>query len=135
MKQIHTYGGTLVALLVIIPTTTITALAQMEETAGLSIISVNVSQDPIILGSDQEVSIAVVDNSSSVPAASVDVLLTVSNSSGMRKNFIQTTDQNGNADFVFPIDGNSKPGTFNMVANIPGSNSPEKQSFEVIPVS
>ena len=135
MKQIHTYGGTLVALLVIIPTTTITALAQMEETAGLSIISVNVSQDPIILGSDQEVSIAVVDNSSSVPAASVDVLLTVSNSSGMRKNFIQTTDQNGNADFVFPIDGNSKPGTLTLVAEIPGSNTSEKQSFDVIPTS
>jgi hypothetical protein len=132
MKQIHTYGSMLAALVVIIPTT---AMAQMEEPAGLSIASVNVSQDPIILGSDQEVLIAIVDNSAGAPAESVEVMLIVSYPSGMEKSFIQTTDQNGNANFVLPIGGNSKPGTFNIVARIPGSNLSEKQSFEVIPAS
>jgi hypothetical protein len=135
MKQIHIYGSILAALAVVMTIPTTTAIAQMEESAGLSIASVNVSQDPIILGSDQEVSIAVVDNSAGAPADSVDVMLIVSYSSGMEKSFIQTTDQNGNADFVLPIGGNSKPGTFNIVARIPGSNLSEKQSFEVIPAS
>jgi hypothetical protein len=135
MKQIHTYGSTLVALLVIMPTT-ITALAQMEETTGrLFIASVYIPQDHIILGSDQEVSVHVVDNSSNTLRAGVEVMLTISYAGGMEKSFIQTTDQNGNADFVFPIDRNSKPGTFNMVAEIPGSNTSEKQSFEVMPAS
>ena len=48
----------------------------MEEPSGLSIASVNVSKDPITRGSDQEVSMAVVDNNSAdAPAAGVDVML------------------------------------------------------------
>jgi hypothetical protein len=50
------------------PTTIV--LAQMQVPSGLSIASVNVSQDPITSGSDQEVSVAVVDNSAAdAPAA------------------------------------------------------------------
>ena len=135
MKQIHTYGGMLVALLVIMPITTITALAQMEEPLDPLIASVYIPQDPIILGGDQEVSVHVVDNSSNTLRAGVEVMLTVSYAGGMEKSFTQTTDQNGNADFVLPIDRSSKPGTFNIVAEIPGSNTSEKQSFEVMPAT
>ena len=134
MKRIHTYGSMLAAFLVIIPTT-ITALAQMEEPGDLLIASVYVPQDPIILGSDQEVSVHVVDNSRNTLRAGVEVMLTVSYAGGMEKSFTQTTDQNGNADFVVPIDRSSKPGTFNIVAEIPGSNTSEKQSFEVMSAS
>jgi hypothetical protein len=134
MKQIHTYGSTLAALLVIMPTT-ITALAQMEEPLDPFIASVYIPQDPIILGSDQEVSVHVVDNSSNTLRAGVEVMLTVSYAGGMEKSFTQTTDQNGNADFVLAIDRSSKPGTFNIVAEIPGSNTSEKQSFEVMPAT
>ena len=134
MKRIHTYGSMLAAFLVIIPTT-ITALAQMEEPGDLLIASVYVPQDPIILGSDQEVSVHVVDNSRNTLRAGVEVMLTVSYAGGMEKIFTQTTDQNGNADFVVPIDRSSKPGTFNIVAEIPGSNTSEKQSFEVMSAS
>jgi hypothetical protein len=87
----------LAALLIIMPTT---VLAQIEEPSGLSIASVNISQNPITRGSDQEVSVAVIDNSANAPAAGVEVVLTVSYASGMEKIFTQTTDQNGNADFV-----------------------------------
>ena len=134
MKRIHTYGSMLAAFLVIMPTT-ITALAQMEEPGDLLIASVYVPQDPIILGSDQEVSVHVVDNSRNTLRAGVEVMLTVSYAGGMEKIFTQTTDQNGNADFVVPIDRSSKPGTFNIVAEIPGSNTSEKQSFEVMSAS
>jgi hypothetical protein len=134
MKRIHAYGSMLAAFLVIIPTT-ITALAQMEEPGDLLIASVYVPQDPIILGSDQEVSVHVVDNSRNTLRAGVEVMLTVSYAGGMEKSFTQTTDQNGNADFVVPIDRSSKPGTFNIVAEIPGSNTSEKQSFEVMSAS
>jgi hypothetical protein len=136
MKQIHIYGSSILAALVVVmimPTTT--ALAQMEGPLGLLIASVNVPQDPIIIGTDQEVSVHVVDNSANTLRAGVEVMLTVSYADGIEKRFTQTTDQNGNADFVFPIDGNSKPGTFTIVAEIPGSNTSEKQSFEVIPAS
>ena len=135
MKHIHTYGGMLVALLVIMPITTITALAQMEEPLDPLIASVYIPQDTIILGGDQEVSVHVVDNSSNTLRAGVEVMLTVSYAGGMEKSFTQTTDQNGNADFVLPIDRSSKPGTFNIVAEIPGSNTSEKQSFEVMPAT
>jgi 5-hydroxyisourate hydrolase-like protein (transthyretin family) len=74
--------------------------------------SIKVSQDPITRVSDQEVSVAVVDNSANTPKAGIDVMLTLSYASGLEKSFTQTTDQNGKADFVFPIGGNSKPGTF-----------------------
>jgi hypothetical protein len=134
MKQIHIYRSILAALVVvIIPTTT--ALAQMEGPLGLLIASVNVPQDPIIIGTDQEVSVHVVDNSANTLRAGVEVMLTVSYADGIEKRFTQTTDQNGNADFVFPIDGSSKPGTFTIVAEIPGSNTSEKQSFEVMSAS
>ena len=136
MKQIHIYGSSILAALVVVmimPTTT--ALAQMEGPLGLLIASVNVPQDPIIIGTDQEVSVHVVDNSANTLRAGVEVMLTVSYADGIEKRFIQTTDQNGNADFVFPIDGNSKPGTLTLVAEIPGSNTSEKQSFHVIPAS
>jgi hypothetical protein len=136
MKQIHIYGSSILAALVVVmimPTTT--ALAQMEGPLGLLIASVNVPQDPIIIGTDQEVSVHVVDNSANTLRAGVEVMLTVSYADGIEKRFTQTTDQNGNADFVFPIDGNSKPGTLTLVAEIPGSNTSEKQSFDVIPTS
>jgi hypothetical protein len=136
MKQIHIYGSSILAALVVVmimPTTT--ALAQMEGPLGLLIASVNVPQDPIIIGTDQEVSVHVVDNSANTLGAGVDVMLTVSYADGIEKRFTQTTDQNGNADFVFPIDGSSKPGTFTIVAEIPGSNTSEKQSFEVMSAS
>jgi hypothetical protein len=133
MKQIHIiYGSVLAALLAIVPTI---VLAQTEVPSGLSIASVNVSQDPITHGSNQEVSVAVVDNSADAPADGVDVMLTVSYASGMEKILTESTDQNGNADFVFPIGASSKPGTFNIVAEIPGSNISEDQSFEVIPTT
>ena len=137
MKQIHIYGSSILAALVVVmimPTTT-TALAQMEGPLGLLIASVNVPQDPIIIGTDQEVSVHVVDNSANTLRDGVEVMLTVSYADGIEKRFTQTTDQNGNADFVFPIDGNSKPGTLTLVAEIPGSNTSEKQSFDVIPAS
>jgi hypothetical protein len=76
--------------------------------------------------------VAVVDNSADAPADGVDVMLTVSYASGMEKILTESTDQNGNADFVFPIGATSKPGTFNIVAEIPGSNISEDESFEVI---
>jgi hypothetical protein len=76
--------------------------------------------------------VAVVDNSADAPADGVDVMLTVSYASGMEKILTESTDQNGNADFVFPIGASSKPGTFNIVAEIPGSNISEDESFEVI---
>jgi hypothetical protein len=136
MKQIHIYGSSILAALVVVmimPTTT--ALAQMEGPLGLLIASVNVPQDPIIIGTDQEVSVHVVDNSANTLRAGVEVMLTVSYADGIEKRFTQTTDQNGNADFVFPIDGNSKPGTLTLVAEIPGSNTSQKQSFHVIPAS
>jgi 5-hydroxyisourate hydrolase-like protein (transthyretin family) len=130
MKQIHIiYGSVLAALLAIVPTI---VLAQTEVPSGLSIASVNVSQDPITHGSNQEVSVAVVDNSADAPADGVDVMLTVSYASGIEKILTESTDQNGNADFVFPIGATSKPGTFNIVAEIPGSNISEDESFEVI---
>jgi hypothetical protein len=130
MKQIHIiYGSVLAALLAIVPTI---VLAQTEVPSGLSITSVNVSQDLITHGSNQEVSVAVVDNSADAPADGVDVMLTVSYASGMEKILTESTDQNGNADFVFPIGASSKPGTFNIVAEIPGSNISEDESFEVI---
>jgi 5-hydroxyisourate hydrolase-like protein (transthyretin family) len=130
MKQIHIiYGSVLAALLAIVPTI---VLAQIEVPSGLSIASVNVSQDPITHGSNQEVSVAVVDNSADASADGVDVMLTVSYASGMEKILTESTDQNGNADFVFPIGASSKPGTFNIVAEIPGSNISEDESFEVI---
>jgi 5-hydroxyisourate hydrolase-like protein (transthyretin family) len=133
MKQIHIiYGSVLAALLAIVPTI---VLAQTEVPPGLSIASVNVSQDPITRGSDQEVSVAVVDNSADAPADGVDVMLTVSYASGMETTLTESTDQNGNADFVFPIGASSKPGTFNIVAEIPGSNISEDESFEVIPTT
>jgi hypothetical protein len=133
MKQIHIiYGSVLAALLVIVPTTIV--LAQMQVPSDLSIASVDVSQNPITRGNDQEVSVAVVDNNSAddVLAAGIDVMLTVSYASGMEIRDTQTTDQNGIADFIFPIDASSKPGTFNIVAEIPGSNISKAQSFEVI---
>jgi hypothetical protein len=130
MKQIHIiYDSVLAALLAIVPTI---VLAQIEVPSGLSIASVNVSQDPITHGSNQEVSVAVVDNSADASADGVDVMLTVSYASGMEKILTESTDQNGNADFVFPIGASSKPGTFNIVAEIPGSNISEDESFEVI---
>jgi hypothetical protein len=130
MKQIHIiYDSVLAALLAIVPTI---VLAQIEVPSGLSIASVNVSQDPITHGSNQEVSVAVVDNSADASADGVDVMLTVSYASGMEKILTESTDQNGNADFVFPIGATSKPGTFNIVAEIPGSNISEDESFEVI---
>jgi hypothetical protein len=132
MKQINIYGSILAVLFVIMPTT---ALAQIEGPLGLLIASVNVPQDPIILGTDQEISVHVVDNSANTLRAGVEVMLTVSYPAGMEKRFTQITDQNGNADFVLPIDGSSKPGTFNIVAEIPGSNTSEKQSFEGISAS
>jgi hypothetical protein len=133
MKQIHIiYGSVLAALLAIVPTI---VLAQTEVPSGLSITSVNVSQDLITHGSNQEVSVAVVDNSADAPADGVDVMLTVSYASGMEKILTESTDQNGNADFVFPIGASSKPGTFNIVAEIPGSNISEDESFEVIPTT
>jgi hypothetical protein len=133
MKQIHIiYGSVLAALLAIVPTI---VLAQTEVPSGLSIASVNVSQDPITHGSNQEVSVAVVDNSADASADGVDVMLTVSYASGMEKILTESTDQNGNADFVFPIGASSKPGTFNIVAEIPGSNISEDESFEVIPTT
>jgi len=133
MKQIHIiYDSVLAALLAIVPTI---VLAQTEVPSGLSIASVNVSQDPITHGSNQEVSVAVVDNSADAPADGVDVMLTVSYASGMEKILTESTDQNGNADFVFPIGASSKPGTFNIVAEIPGSNISEDESFEVIPTT
>ena len=133
MKQIHIiYGSVLAALLAIVPTI---VLAQTEVPPGLSIASVNVSQDPITRGSDQEVSVTVVDNSADAPADGVDVMLTVSYASGMETTLTESTDQNGNADFVFPIGASSKPGTFNIVAEIPGSNISEDESFEVIPTT
>jgi hypothetical protein len=57
----------------------------MQVTSGLSITSVIVSQNPITCGSDQEVSVAVVDNNSAddAPAAGIDVMLTVFFASGM----------------------------------------------------
>jgi hypothetical protein len=122
----------LAALLAIVPTI---VLAQTEVPSGLSIASVNVSQDPITHGSNQEVSVAVVDNSADASADGVDVMLTVSYASGMEKILTESTDQNGNADFVFPIGASSKPGTFNIVAEIPGSNISEDESFEVIPTT
>jgi hypothetical protein len=76
--------------------------------------------------------VAVVDNSADAPADGVDVMLTVSYASGIEKILTESTDQNGNADFVFPIGATSKPGTFNIVAEIPGSNISEDESFEVI---
>jgi hypothetical protein len=76
--------------------------------------------------------VAVVDNSADASADGVDVMLTVSYASGMEKILTESTDQNGNADFVFPIGASSKPGTFNIVAEIPGSNISEDESFEVI---
>jgi hypothetical protein len=79
--------------------------------------------------------VAVVDNSADASADGVDVMLTVSYASGMEKILTESTDQNGNADFVFPIGASSKPGTFNIVAEIPGSNISEDQSFEVIPTT
>ena len=136
MKQIHIiYGSVLAALLVIVPTTIV--LAQTEVPPGLSIVSVTVSTDPITRGSDQEVSVAVVDNNSAddAPADGIDVMLTVSYASGMERKYAQTTDQNGNADFIFPIGAGSKRGTFNIVAAIPGSNISKAQSFEVIPTT
>jgi hypothetical protein len=136
MKQIHIiYGSVLAALLVIVPTTIV--LAQMQVLSDLSIASVNVSQNPITRGSDQEVFVAVVDNNSAddVPADGIDVMLTVSYASGMERKYTQTTDQNGNADFIFPIGASSKPGTFNIVVGIPGSNISKAQSFEVIPIT
>src|SRR5215204_2170797 len=133
MKQIHIiYDSVLAALLAIVPTI---VLAQTEVPSGLSIASVNVSQDPITHGSNQEVSVAVVDNSADASADGVDVMLTVSYASGMEKILTESTDQNGNANFVFPIGASSKPGTFNIVAEIPGSNISEDQSFEVIPTT
>jgi hypothetical protein len=133
MKQIHIiYGSVLAALLAIVPTI---VLAQTEVPSGLSITSVNVSQDLITHGSNQEVSVAVVDNSADASADGVDVMLTVSYASGMEKILTESTDQNGNADFVFPIGASSKPGTFNIVAEIPGSNISEDESFEVIPTT
>jgi hypothetical protein len=132
MKQINIYGSILAVLFVIMPTT---AVAQIEGPLGLLIASVNVPQDPIILGTDQEISVHVVDNSANTLRAGVEVMLTLSYPAGMEKRFTQITDQNGNADFVLPIDGSSKPGTFNLVAEIPGSNSSEKQSFEGISAS
>jgi hypothetical protein len=133
MKQIHIiYDSVLAALLAIVPTI---VLAQIEVPSGLSIASVNVSQDPITHGSNQEVSVAVVDNSADASADGVDVMLTVSYASGMEKILTESTDQNGNADFVFPIGASSKPGTFNIVAEIPGSNISEDESFEVIPTT
>jgi hypothetical protein len=132
MKQINIYGSILAVLFVIMPTT---AVAQIEGPLGLLIASVNVPQDPIILGTDQEISVHVVDNSANTLRAGVEVMLTVSYPAGMEKRFTQITDQNGNADFVLPIDGSSKPGTFNLVAEIPGSNTSEKQSFEGISAS
>ena len=132
MKQINIYGCILAVLFVLIPTT---ALAQIEGPLGLMIASVNVPQDPIILGTDQEISVHVVDNSANTPRAGVEVMLSVSYPGGMEKRFTQITDQNGNADFVLPIDASSKPGTFNIVAEIPGSNTSEKQSFEGISAS
>jgi hypothetical protein len=51
----------------------------------------------------------VVDNSANTLRAGIEVMLTVSYADGIEKRFTQTTDQNGNADFVFPIDGNLKP--------------------------
>ena len=133
MKQIHIiYGSVLAALLAIVPTI---VLAQTEVPSGLSIASVNVSQDPITYGSNQEVSVAVVDNSADASADGVGVMLTVSYASGMEKILTESTDQNGNADFVFPIGASSKPGTFNIVAEIPGSNISEDESFEVIPTT
>ena len=132
MKQINIYGSILAVLFVIMPTTT---LAQIEGPLGLLIASVNVPQDPIILGTDQEISVHVVDNSANTLRAGVEVMLSVSYPGGMEKRFTQITDQNGNADFVLPIDGSSKPGTFNLVAEIPGSNTSEKQSFEGISAS
>ena len=136
MKQIHIiYGSVVATLLVIVPTTIV--LAQMQVLSDLSIASVNVSQNPITRGSDQEVFVAVVDNNSAddVPADGIDVMLTVSYASGMERKYTQTTDQNGNAIFVFPIGASSKPGTFNIVAEIPGSNISKAQSFEVIPTT
>ena len=130
MKQIHIYGSVFAALLAIVPTI---VLAQMGAPSGLSIASVNISQDPITRGSDQEVSVVVADNSADAPAAGIDVMLTVSYASGMERSYTQITDQNGNADFIFPIGASSKPGTFKIVAEIPGSNISEVQSFEVIP--
>jgi hypothetical protein len=53
---------------------------------------------------------------------------------GWRGAVHKSADQSGYADFVFPIGGNSKPGTFKIVAEIHGSNISEAQSFEVIPV-
>jgi hypothetical protein len=135
MKQIHIYGSILAALVVVMIMPTTTALAQMEGPLGLLIASVNVPQDPIIIGTDQEVSVHVVDNSANTLRAGVEVMLTVSYADGIEKRFTQTTDRNGNADFVFPIDGSSKPGTLTLVAEIPGSNTSEKQSFHVIPAS
>ena len=135
MRYIHIYGIILAALVVVVIMPTTTALAQMEGPLGLLIASVNVPQDPIIIGTDQEVSVHVVDNSANTIRAGVEVMLTVSFADGIEKRFTQTTDQNGNADFVFPIDGNSKPGTLTLVAEIPGSNTSEKQSFDVIPTS
>jgi 5-hydroxyisourate hydrolase-like protein (transthyretin family) len=132
MKQINIYGSILAVLFVIMPTT---ALAQIEGPLGLLIASINVPQDPIILGTDQEISVHVVDNSANTLRAGVEVMLTVSYPAGMEKRFTQITDQNGNADFVLPIDGSSKPGTFNIVAEIPGYNTSEKQSFEGISAS
>jgi hypothetical protein len=132
MKKINIYGSILAVFFVIMPTT---ALAQMEGPLGLMIGSINVPQDPIILGTDQDISVHVVDNSANTLRAGVEVMLTVSYPSGMEKRFTQITDQNGNADFVLPIDGSSKPGTFNIVAEIPGSNTSEKQSFEGISAS
>jgi 1-aminocyclopropane-1-carboxylate deaminase/D-cysteine desulfhydrase-like pyridoxal-dependent ACC family enzyme len=79
--------------------------------------------------------VAVVDNSADAPADGVDVMLTVSYASGMETTLTESTDQNGNADFVFPIGASSKPGTFNIVAEIPGSNISEDESFEVIPTT
>jgi hypothetical protein len=76
--------------------------------------------------------VAVVDNSADAPADGVDVMLTVSYASGIEKILTESTDQNGNADFVFPIGATSKPGTFNIMAEIPGSNISEDESFEVI---
>jgi hypothetical protein len=111
MRQIHIYGSSILAALVVVvimPTTT-TTLAQMEGPLGLLIASVNVPQDPLIIGTDQEVSVHVVDNSANTLRAGVEVMLTVSYADGIEKRFTQTTDQNGNADFVFPIDGNLKP--------------------------
>src|SRR5829696_9253037 len=136
MKQIHIiYGSVLAALLVIVPTTIV--LGQMQVLSDLSIASVNVSQNPITRGSDQEVFVAVVDNNSAddITADGIDVMLTVSYASGMERKYTQTTDQNGNADFIFPIGESSKRGTFNIVAAIPGSNISKAQSFEVIPTT